>query len=234
MEVIGAAIIGAIGAIGAALISRLIPERRPLNANKSQPNSGRTQDELVSRTRVAQESQSRPVAIFLAAITFVACGAIIGITTNAINGYVSPLYFVNILEWHDVDNVQRAAIAQGVLEGVLYGFVMGLVFAWNMGSQGHGKVPYGYAAKYIFGTASAVYATYTLGGLVAVGLAALSPDFYRNAFVGVPEAQSEMLSYAWVGGAIWGAVFGGLLCFVVGLAVFRSACRRDFSGAKTT
>jgi hypothetical protein len=59
-----------------------------------------------------------------------------------------------------------------------------------------------------------------------MGLASLSPDFYRRAFIGVPEEFGEMIRYAWVGGSIWGAQFGGLVSVVVGLVVLRANWRR--------
>lgn len=74
--------------------------------------------------------------------------------------------------------------------------------------------------------AGAVVGCWVLGGLVAMGLAALSPEFYRRAFIVVPEAWGPMLRYALVGGSIWGAMFGGLLSAILGPIVFRSRWRQ--------
>ena len=60
-----------------------------------------------------------------------------------------------------------------------------------------------------------------------MGLATLSPEFYRSAFVGVPNEFGPMLRYAWVGGSIWGAEFGGLVSVVVGLVILRANWRRQ-------
>jgi hypothetical protein len=59
--------------------------------------------------------------------------------------------------------------------------------------------------------------------LIAIGLAALSPEWYRGAFIGVPEEFGPMLAYAWVGGLM----LGGLLSAVVGLVVMRSDWQRQ-------
>ncbi len=48
----------------------------------------------------------------------------------------------------------------------------------------------------------------------------LSPEFYRKAFIGVPNDFALMLRYAWVGGSIWGAMFGALLAAVIGSVLF--------------
>jgi hypothetical protein len=60
-----------------------------------------------------------------------------------------------------------------------------------------------------------------IGGITAMGLGALSPEFYRRAFFGVLEEFGAKLSYAWVGGSIWGLEPGGLLSVVLGLAFHR-------------
>ena len=58
--------------------------------------------------------------------------------------------------------------------------------------------------------------------LAGVGLASLSPEFYRRAFLGVPAEPGPMLRYAWVGGSIWGAELGGLASVILGLVILRS------------
>jgi hypothetical protein len=60
-----------------------------------------------------------------------------------------------------------------------------------------------------------------------MGLATLSPEFYRHAFIGVPTDHGAMIRYAWVGGSIWGAEFGGFVSLVVGLVVLRANWRHQ-------
>ena len=57
-----------------------------------------------------------------AARSVVGCAAL-GALTNSVNGLISPEYFRTILGWvylSDMD-VWRASIAQGILEGVIFG-----------------------------------------------------------------------------------------------------------------
>lgn len=45
------------------------------------------------------------------ALTYILMGAFIGALTNMVNGAVSPLYFKNVMGWHDVQDVWRASVA---------------------------------------------------------------------------------------------------------------------------
>ena len=60
-----------------------------------------------------------------------------------------------------------------------------------------------------------------------MALAAVFPRFYRGVFIGVPDDFTEMLRYAWVGGSIWGAQPGGLLCTILGVIYLRTNWRRE-------
>ena len=66
-----------------------------------------------------------------------------------------------------------------------------------------------------------------------MGLATLSPEFYQHAFRGVPEDLGQMLSYAWVGGSIWGIQFGGLASVIVGSVLFRAKWRHVQDGSES-
>jgi membrane protein implicated in regulation of membrane protease activity len=65
-----------------------------------------------------------------------------------------------------------------------------------------------------------------MGGLLGVLLAALSPEFFTHTFIGAPQAFSECLQYAWVGGSIWGVQFGGAAAVLVVSVLFRAAWRQ--------
>jgi hypothetical protein len=175
------------------------------------------------------ERRSRPLALAGLAAGGILAGGLIGGTTNAINGAVSPAYFVRILGWEDVTDIHRAAIAQGIFEGLLFGVGFALLFAAVVGIMTRAACPFGFGLKHLLGIVGAVYACWILGGLLAVGLAALSPEFYHHAFRGVPEDRAGMLRYAWVGGSILGAQLGGLVSVILGLVVFRANWRRSFS-----
>jgi hypothetical protein len=162
-------------------------------------------------------NKSRPGALIGLAFSGVLLGAILGALTNGINGRVSPLYFLSVMRWDDVENIWRASIAQGILEGIMFGLAFAVIFTAVVGIVSKARSPYGLAAIHLVLIAVAALVCWALGGVVAVGLAALSPEFYRHTFRGVPEDFGSMLRYACVGGSIWGIQFGGLASVIVGL-----------------
>jgi hypothetical protein len=170
--------------------------------------------------------QPRPIALFAVAVTGVAASACSGGLTNAVNGWVSPRYFVTILHWQGVEDVWRASVAQGVFEGLCFGVFFSLLFTGVTGVVTRASCGYGFAARHLLGIVAGALLSWAVGGLAGMGLAALSPDFYRRTFIGVPEEWGERMAYAWVGGSIWGLEFGGLVCVVLGLVVLRANWRR--------
>ena len=81
-------------------------------------------------------------------------------------------------------------------------------------------------ARHLLGILGGALVCWAIGGLLAVALAALSPEFYCRAFFGVPEEVGPMLRYAWAGGSIWGVELGGLVSVTLGLVVLRAGWRR--------
>jgi hypothetical protein len=171
--------------------------------------------------------EPRPLTLAAIAICGVLASAFLGGTTNAVNGAVSQTYFVTILGWRGVEDVWRASIAQGVFEGLLFGVFFSLLFAVVTGIITGASCTFGFAFKHLLRIVAGAYVCWTLGGVAAIGLATLSPEFYRGAFIGVPEEFGQMLRYAWVGGSIWGVEFGGLVSVVVGLVILRANWRRQ-------
>ncbi|MDY0167622.1 MAG: hypothetical protein RBS80_13830 [Thermoguttaceae bacterium] len=171
-------------------------------------------------------NRNRPRSLIAVAFTGVAAGAILGAFTNAINGWVSPLYFRNIMGWANLENVWRASIAQGILEGILFGLLFAVIFTCVVGIVSKARCPYPLAGVYVVLIAFASLVCWAIGGLIGMGLATLSPEFYRHTFRGVPEGFNEMLRYAWVGGSIWGIEFGGLAFLIVGSVLFRAKWRQ--------
>ncbi len=170
-------------------------------------------------------TRSRPGALIGVALSGILLGAILGAVTNSINGWVSPLYFRNIMRWDDVENIWRASIAQGILEGIMFGLAFAVIFTAVVGIVSKARSPYGLAAIHLVLIAVAALVCWALGGVIAMGLATLSPEFYRHTFHGVPEDFDQMLRYAWVGGSIWGIQFGGLASVIVGSVLFRAKWR---------
>ncbi len=169
--------------------------------------------------------QSRPGAMIGLAFSGIVLGAILGALTNSVNGWVSPTYFRNILRWHDVTDIWRASIAQGILEGLMFGLAFSVIFVAAVGIVTKARCPYRLGAVYLLAIAAFALVCWALGGLIAMGLASLSPEFYRHAFRAVPEEFAAMLRYAWVGGSIWGLEFGGLASVIVGAVLFRAKWR---------
>jgi hypothetical protein len=176
--------------------------------------------------------QPRPAALIAVTICGVLAGGLVGGSTNAVNGAVSPNYFVTVLGWRGVENVWRASIAQGVFEGLLVGIVFSIIFAVGVGTITGACCSFGFALKHLARIVAGGYLFWTLGGLAAMGLATLSPEFYRATFFGVPQEFEPMLRYAWVGGSIWGVEFGGFLSLVVGLVLLRNDWHYQAAGGR--
>lgn len=167
------------------------------------------------------EPPGRPLALVGLALTGLLAAGLLGALTNAVNGRVSPAYFVAVLNWRGVADVWRASVAQGIFEGLLFGALLGTAFAVGTGLITRATCPYRFAAGHLLGVVAGALACWALGGLAALGLAALSPDFYRRTFVGVPDGTAPMLAYAWVGGSIVGLQLGGFVSTALGLVVLR-------------
>src|ERR1700728_4309394 len=94
---------------------------------------------------------SRPIALAGIALTGVFASMFIGATTNAVNGLVSPIYFVNILHWQNVENIWRACIAQGIFDGLLTGLFFSLIFTIATAYFTGAACTYRFAAKHLLG-----------------------------------------------------------------------------------
>ena len=93
----------------------------------------------------------RPLALAGIAVSSVLASGFLGGTTNAVNGAVSPAYFVTILGWTGVEDVWRHSIAQGVFEGLLYGVFFSLVFTVATGIITGASCSFGFALKHLLG-----------------------------------------------------------------------------------
>ncbi|AMM51685.1 hypothetical protein TH61_11530 [Rufibacter sp. DG15C] len=155
------------------------------------------------------------MTILWIAITSVLASGFVGASTNFINGYVSPTYYRNIMGW-DFEGIWAASVAQGIFEGLLYGIVFTLIFILTISLVTKGQATFRFGASHLLRIMGFVYLSWVIGGLIAIGLATLSPDFYTRTFINVPEDFGLMIGYAWVGGSIWGALFGGLFGTVLG------------------
>lgn len=162
----------------------------------------------------------RPGALIGLAVGGIVLGAALGASTNAVNGRVSPDYFRAVMHWSEVRDVGRAAIAQGVFEGLSFGLGLALIFTTVVGVADRARCPLKTSARYLGAIAAAALACWAIGGVLAIALATLSPEFYRHAFRDVPDDPAAMLRYAWVGGSIQGLQLGGLAAVVVASVLF--------------
>ena len=166
----------------------------------------------------------RPVKPFdLAGIAVlgVVAGALLGAVTNAINVSVGAVYFKAVMGW-DTPEVVFMALVQGIFEGVLFGIVFSLIFTVVSGIVTGATATIEFLGRHLAGVCAGAVGCWIIGGLVAMGLASLSPAWYRQAFRNVPEASGELLQYAWVGGSIWGLQIGGFVSLVLGLVILRA------------
>lgn len=170
---------------------------------------------------VPNPDPTRPLALFGIALSGVLASAALGAITNAVNGWISPQYFVTVLRWQDVEDVWRASIAQGIFEGLCFGVFFSLVFTSGVGIITRASCRYSFGIKYLLCVVAGALVCWVIAGAAAMGLAWLSPEFYRHRIIGVPEDTGEMLRYAWVGGSILGLQLGGFLSLVATLLVLR-------------
>jgi hypothetical protein len=157
---------------------------------------------------------------FVTFIISIIGGGMLGAVTSSINGRVSPLYFQNIMRWNDVSDIPRAAIAQGIFEGLICGLIFGTIFVLAVSIISRLRLGIAHSFSYLGWLFGSTFLAWCLGGVLAIFLAWISPEFYRRAFIGVPEDLSSMLPYAWVGGSIWGVQFGGFALLIIWIAVF--------------
>jgi hypothetical protein len=170
-------------------------------------------------------SVTRPLVLPAVALCGTLAAGMLGGLTNAVNGAVSPTYFVNVLRWYNVEHLWRASIAQGVFEGLLFGLALSLVFTVGMGLITAVACSFRFAMQHLLCVFAGAAICWGVGGATAVGLAALSPEFYRQTFPEVPQGLGPMLCYAWVGGSIWGVELGGFASMIIGLVALRANWR---------
>ena len=179
-----------------------------------------------------QDNTVRPFTLLALAASAIGAGALVGATTNAINGIVSPEYFQIVMRWGDVEHTWRTILAQGIFEGLIYGIIFSVIFTLVIGVVTKGRCTYLVALKYMTAIISGVYFCWIVGGVVGLGLAWLSPEFYQRTFYRVPVQYSEMFRYAWVGGSIWGALAGSVLACVIGLVLFAVRWRENMKSVR--
>lgn len=167
----------------------------------------------------------KPLTILSLWVTGIIGGGGLGLVTNAINAQVSERYFRTILGWQRVLDIKRAILAQGIFEGLICGLILSTLFVAVVAFVSKARCEYRMGLKYVAGLLATALFLWVVGGVLAVGLTSLSPEFYRSRFLGVPESAPDRIRYAWVGGSIWGVQFGGAAATVMFMVLFRARWR---------
>lgn len=152
--------------------------------------------------------------------------ATLGAITNAINAAISPEYFCLVMRWSNDGTVWARSVIQGAIEGAGYGLAFSLVFLLVIALAFESSYSPGKILRLFPKICVAVFLVWGLGGAIGVAWAALDAESYRDMFPIVP--YEGVLRFGWVGGSIYGIVYGGFL--VVVTSAFVIAWRRSLVG----
>jgi hypothetical protein len=164
--------------------------------------------------------RSRPFAMIGIAVTTILAGPLVGVTTNAVNGLVSPTYFVSVMGWNLVSNVWLASIQQGIYEGTVCGFILSFILTLSVGLITQARCRYSILLKWLLILLLIGYMQWIVGGVLGMTFAAANPGAFQRMFIGVPGDYMQMLRYAWVGGSIWGSELCSLPLVAIGIITF--------------
>lgn len=168
------------------------------------------------------------VWLFKIALVCLGLSALTGAMSNFANGWVSPGYFTAVMHWEieGANAVWRAAIAQGIFEGLMFGIFFAVIFTAIVGFFAEPAYGLGKILRYAAGMVLFAVLGWLLGGIIGLGMALLSPEYFAESFYQPPESYPEMLRYAWVGGSINGIYAGAVIALVLGSIGFRFYCKR--------
>ena len=170
--------------------------------------------------------QHRPLALVGLAITGVLTGEALGRTDQQHQRLGQPPLLPQCPSLARCGRRMAGEHREGIFEGLLFGLFLALVFTVVVGVVSKARCSYGFAVVTLLLVAVAALVCWAVGGLIGMGLATLSPEFFRHAFIGVPQEFGEMLHYAWVGGSILGIQFGGFVLTVLGSFLFYARWQR--------
>ena len=171
--------------------------------------------------------RARPLEIGALLPLGIAGGAVTGALLDAINGWISPLYFAIVMGWDRSSNFQiwLRAIAQGTLEGSVLGAVMGLILMIFIGLTTRLRCPLSISTRTLLETMALTLGFCFVMGFNAVLIALIYPRFY-DLFLGLPPSQGDAVRYAWVAGTVWGPGFCALLATAIACARFSARWKR--------
>ena len=164
---------------------------------------------------------NKPLKVCIVCMSCIMLSGLIGLCTNLINAVISPEYFINIMHWEQVESLIRSAGAQGLYQGIVRGLFFALVFSCVYIISNNAELNISAVLKWIISMGVASIGLWVIGGIIAIVLFALSPEFYKQTFIGVLDGHAAVFRYAWVGGSIWGISFGGIIVIIIGTVLFR-------------
>jgi hypothetical protein len=147
-------------------------------------------------------------------------GAALGATTNAINGWIGPSYFIHLLKW--TEDIWIKAVIQGAIEAGLYGLLNAVVFVLIANFFGRGICSVVVVRKYLLNCAVAVSCVWVIGGLIGIFLLpAFSKDLSpRSPF---PLKSFTNPGFCWTLGSLNLAVMSSwLITLLAGIIYARS------------
>jgi hypothetical protein len=168
-----------------------------------------------------EEKELGPIkigALLQIAIMLIFAGALIGASTNLVNGLASPLYFKNIMGWN-FSGIWKAAISQGIFEGALYGVIFSLIYTILFAFITKVRGDWNFAKSIIIKAVRLIYVCWVIGGIAAILFAFVFWEGYDQAIIKVPQEIGSRIGYAWVGGSIIGGMVGGIIAVPYSLII---------------
>jgi hypothetical protein len=151
-------------------------------------------------------------------------GALLGGITNAVTASFAAEYFRAVLRWWDIEDLWRASVAEGVFQGLLFGFFGALFFALFLGITTRCRVGYHAVARGLILTGFSALLGWALGGAIGIGIVLLSPERFERLFR-VPEDQElafDAVAFGWAGGSTSGILLGALAGVIVAFVRIRA------------
>lgn len=161
-----------------------------------------------------RDESNKPFVLFKISGIIILFGFLFGGISNAINSFISELYFETFIGKVEYMDTFTLAILQGIFEGLAYSFIFSIVYTVAFAVITKIKGDWFFAKSQIKKVILPIFGCWILGGIIAIFLAFTFWDFYQNAIFGVPESGWPRVGYAWVGGSIVGAIIGSIVCLI--------------------
>jgi len=147
----------------------------------------------------------------LIALRFAVVGGIaLGGSTNLINGYICPDYFLDVMGW-DSSNILIKVIAQGMAEGTVYAVAYTLLLLVSLRLLATTQLSTALVHSTLLTAFKLVFMIWLTAGAAAVVFNFFFPYWCSPDYFGPTKTFPEAGFYAWVLGSIHGGVYGGVI-----------------------